>query len=343
MGSSSGVSPTASARANRSDSSQGRSNTTLVTITNRTRKTVRRSIRKPNWRMPCANAWLRPLRRKPAGKSAQLRGYAPSDDQHPRVPLMMDVPMKRKFTAPRGFVGGTANRLACFLDRERLTRQRAAWFTKQSRAAKQPAIARHDISGFKLNDVTGHQLGRRESRGRFHRASTCDLSPTERRSASTVFSARRCCTTSSTTLKRMMTTMMTKLVTSPVQAESAARKEQDENQRIGKAVENLSPERTATANCASFGPYSASARWLRRLLRPSPSAQLAKSPRIVETGSPAAGSNGWLCVWFVVALADPRRPPANAPSARAQAYDAARAGSRRRTPIRASASGHKRP
>jgi len=56
IGSSSGVSPTASATANRNDSSTGRASRILSSNTNNTSSMVRRMISMPNWRVPRSKA-----------------------------------------------------------------------------------------------------------------------------------------------------------------------------------------------------------------------------------------------------------------------------------------------
>ena len=104
IGSSSGVSPTASASANISDSSTGRWNEMFTTSTKSTIRTVRRMISMPKrrdadreggrpaaFRRGCVARWpsavARPVR--------QTRIVA--------VPLMTEVPAKTAFDAPAGF------------------------------------------------------------------------------------------------------------------------------------------------------------------------------------------------------------------------------------------------
>ena len=56
IGSSSGASPTASAMANKNESSQGRPRHAFTSSTNRTMNSASRRIRSPNARVPCSNA-----------------------------------------------------------------------------------------------------------------------------------------------------------------------------------------------------------------------------------------------------------------------------------------------
>ena len=114
IGKSSGVRPTARASANSSDSRKGRWNTTLVATTNSTRKTVSRSIRNPNWRIPRSNA---SLGRSVASPCASPPSSVARPVRHTKavaVPLITEVPMKTKFVAPEGSSAGTARSATCF-------------------------------------------------------------------------------------------------------------------------------------------------------------------------------------------------------------------------------------
>ena len=109
MGSSSGVSPTASASANISDSSQGRWNSTFTASTNNTRKIVRRRMRKPNWRIPSSKAVggggaiSVPLSWPNAVASPVRQTTATA------LPLITEVPMKTALTASPASRAGVAD------------------------------------------------------------------------------------------------------------------------------------------------------------------------------------------------------------------------------------------
>ena len=114
IGSSSGVSPTASASANISDSSTGRWNEMFTTRTNSTINTVSRMISMPKRRMPTAKAVA-------GGFSARLVARWPSAVLPPvrqmtivAVPLITEVPAKTAFDGPAGFSAPKAASLACF-------------------------------------------------------------------------------------------------------------------------------------------------------------------------------------------------------------------------------------
>ena len=94
------------------------------------------------------------------------------------------------------------------------------------------------------------------------------MSPTERRKASTVFSALACWTTSSTTLSRMMPTMSAKLVTSPVHAESPLANSRMTIRGLAKRSRNWRHRGRRRWSRASFGPYLASRRATSRPLSP---------------------------------------------------------------------------
>ena len=113
MGSSSGVSPTASASANISDSSTGRCSETFTTTTNSTISTVRRMIRMPKRRMPVMNAVA-------GAFSERLLARRPSEVLRPvrqtrmvAVPLITDVPANSAFGAFAGSSAATPRSSAC--------------------------------------------------------------------------------------------------------------------------------------------------------------------------------------------------------------------------------------
>ena len=132
------------------------------------------------------------------------------------------------------------------LDREGLTRQESL-VDEAIVCREQPAIARHDVSGFKLNDVTGHQ----PIDGNFAAASIAERLRRKPHGA-----AKRVNGILGPALLHDIENNAQKDNDDdddearhlPGPGREAARKEQDENERIGKAVENLSPERTATVN-----------------------------------------------------------------------------------------------
>ena len=114
IGSSSGVSPTASASANISDSSSGRWNEMFTTRTNSTISTVTRVISMPKRWMPTAKAVA-------GGFSARLVARWPSAVRRPvrqttavAVPLITEVLAKTAFDASAGASQATASSLACF-------------------------------------------------------------------------------------------------------------------------------------------------------------------------------------------------------------------------------------
>ncbi len=108
IGSSSGVSPTASATANIRDSSNGRLKKIFTTRTNSTMNTVNRMISMPKRRMPMANAVA-------GGFSARLVARWPSAVPLPvrqmrivAVPLITEVPANTALGAPAGFAAPDA-------------------------------------------------------------------------------------------------------------------------------------------------------------------------------------------------------------------------------------------
>ena len=115
IGSSSGVSPTASAKANRKDCSKGRCISRLASSTNSTSSTVSRTIMRPKPRMPtanavggggCCNAWaMEPsCARRPVARTSAVA-----------VPLTTEVPMNTRLAgniAPAGTPEGGTTSLA---------------------------------------------------------------------------------------------------------------------------------------------------------------------------------------------------------------------------------------
>ena len=83
IGSSSGVSPTASATANRKHSSSGRWNSTLTSSTNSTRSTVSRTISSPKRWVPCSSAVGGGAARSAAADLAELGRRAGRADEQP--------------------------------------------------------------------------------------------------------------------------------------------------------------------------------------------------------------------------------------------------------------------
>ena len=112
--------------------------------------------------------------------------------------------------------------------------------------------------------------------------STSALSPTDRRRASTVFSALACWTTSSTTLSRMMPTMRAKLVTSPVQAERPLANRRMRIRGLAKRSRIWRHSGRRRWRSASFGPYLVRRR----------STSLALKPSSVDPSSASKRGNG---------------------------------------------------
>ena len=91
IGSSSGVRPTASAIANRNDSSQGRPCQAFTSSTNSTMNSVSRMIRRPNARVPLLERGRRRLALE-RGADRPSRPRAGRDDDGRPVPLTTEVP-----------------------------------------------------------------------------------------------------------------------------------------------------------------------------------------------------------------------------------------------------------
>ena len=157
IGSSSGVSPTASASANISDSSTGRWNEMFTTRTNSTINTVRRMISMPNRRMPTAKAVA-------GGFSARLVARWPSavsaagsaDDD--RCGAADHRGAGKDGVRCAGGVFGARRRVAgLLLGRVRLAGQERL-VDEQIAAFEQPRVRRNEIAGDQLDDVAGDQL-----------------------------------------------------------------------------------------------------------------------------------------------------------------------------------------
>ena len=114
MGRNSGVSPTASATANRTDSSVGRWRATLTTTTNSTRKATVRMMSSAKCRMPRWNSVSGGGvdRRAAMSPNAVSRPVATTTAR--AVPLTTDVPRNTRFLASAGCRGGVARSLASF-------------------------------------------------------------------------------------------------------------------------------------------------------------------------------------------------------------------------------------
>ena len=94
MGSSSGVRPTASATANKKDSSKGRCSRPLTSTTNMTSSTVSRMMSMPKRRMPSSKEWAR-AGRDTLSAMPPISVSAPVLINNTRaLPLMTEVPMK---------------------------------------------------------------------------------------------------------------------------------------------------------------------------------------------------------------------------------------------------------
>ena len=253
IGRSSGVRPTASASANRSDSRSGRWKTTLVTVTNNTRKTVSRNIRNPNWRMPRSNAsrgrsMASPWASPPSSLARPVRTTRPV-----AMPLITEVPMQTKFAARPGSSTGETSSDASFsagyaspVSRAWLTNRSRAASSRQSPGTMSPAFSSTTSPGTSRSTATSSIVPLR---------STSAFSPTDRRRASTVFSALACWTTSSTTLNRMMPTMSAKLVTSPVHADRPLANSRMRIRGLAKRSRSWRHSGRRRWASASFGPY----------------------------------------------------------------------------------------
>ena len=185
IGNSSGVSPTASASANISDSSTGRWNEMFTTRTNSTINTVSHMISMPKRRMPTAKAVA-------GGFSARLVARWPSAVLPPvrqmtivAVPLITDVPAKTAFDAPAGFSAPKAASLACF-SAGYGSPVRRAWLTKRSRlsSSRESAGTRSPAISSTMSPGTSWSIGT-ERLAPSRR--TVAWTATDRRSASTAF------------------------------------------------------------------------------------------------------------------------------------------------------------
>ena len=258
IGSSSGVSPTASASANISDSSTGRWNEMFTTRTNSTINTVRRMISMPNRRMPTAKAVA-------GGFSARLVARWPSAVLPPvrqttivAVPLITEVPAKTAFDAPAGFSAPRAASPACF-SAGYGSPVRRAWLTKRSRlsSSRESAGTRSPAISSTMSPGTSWSIGT-ERLAPSRRTVACTA--TDRRSASTAFCARTSWTKSSVMLIVTMVTTMTKLATSPVAADSPLATSRMMTSGLRKRARNCSQSGERLTVAASLGPYVAKPR-----------------------------------------------------------------------------------
>ncbi len=173
MGSSSGVSPTASATENRNDSRMSRCRSALTRKTRSTRKTTTCKIRNPKRRVPRSNSVSGARSPSPAAtRPSSVAGPVTSTTAVPS-PLTTDVP---RYTAPVRSAAST-----CFsLGRD--SPVRSASFMKRSRAAIRRASAGTRSPAFRriTSPTTTSRTGisrSRPSRTTVASWATCRLSP----------------------------------------------------------------------------------------------------------------------------------------------------------------------
>ncbi len=157
IGSSSGVRPTASAIANRNDSSSGLCVEVLTMSTNSTMSTVSRMISMPKRRVPSSKAVgggsrLSVWAISPSAVAAPVR----QTSRRP-VPLTTDVPMKSAFVAPARSACRSVSSPASLLHREGLAGEQRLVHEQVARL-EQSAVRRHQAAGRKHHDVARHDL-----------------------------------------------------------------------------------------------------------------------------------------------------------------------------------------
>ena len=155
IGSSSGVSPTASATANRNASMTDRPDANCTRRTNRTRKTVSRMIKRPSRWMPRSNALGGSAARKRGRDVAEAGGAAGRDDQHLGVAAHHRRRGKQRVERVRRLLGGAI--AGALLDRIGLAgHQRLVHM--QIAALDDDAVRRHEVAGAQLDHVAGNEL-----------------------------------------------------------------------------------------------------------------------------------------------------------------------------------------
>src|SRR5208337_1059861 len=252
IGSSSGVSPTASASGNINDSSTGRWKKMLITRTNSTISTVKRMISMPKRRMPTAKAVA-------GGFSDRLVARWPSAVRSPvrhktmvPVPLMTEVPANTALDAPEGFSAPVALSFASF-SAGYGSPVRSAWFTNRSRLSMSRASAgtRSPAMSSTTSPGTSPSIGN-DTTAPSRR--TVAWTATERRRASTAFWARTSWTKSRVMLAVITQSTMRKLATSPVAADRPLATSRIMTSGLRNRARNCSQSGERFTVAASFGP-----------------------------------------------------------------------------------------
>ncbi len=216
IGRSSGVSPTASAIANRNDSSRGLCVAVLTSSTKSTISTVTRMINRPNWRRPISDAVGGGSRASSAAMPA-MAIFAPVPQTRNRpAPLTIEVPMKTALAASASSVASWCRSPACFSTGND-SPVRSAWLTKRCCASSSRPSAGTRLPARSSTTSPGTTCARVTSCGvplRSTLARTC----TDCRSRCAARFARYSCTKSRITLASTMIEMITKLATSPASA-----------------------------------------------------------------------------------------------------------------------------
>ncbi len=291
IGSSSGVSPTASATENSSDSSTGRPNSMCAVSTTSTSARVSRAIRRPKAcrsRWNGEGAWIFRQRR---GGSPEHRGAACADDQRHGLRRSGRRPRETGRSTPHQRRAPSRRRAASRPDRAR--RSSDASLAVKAADFEHQGVGRNDVAGVHPQDVArndGFDLDTHEA------AVALDLGLERHRAPQLFGRPDRAAFLESCrgrSRRPRMATMIDPPMVSPVAAETmpAAKRISDKgsSRRRRMALGKL----TCRATASEFGPYSASRASASALLRPSAlqcsSAHSASFVR-VQNGSEVGGT-----------------------------------------------------
>ena len=220
IGSSSGVSPTASATPNRNDSSRGRWNIALTRMVNNTSNSVSRMISSPKRRVPISKAvgggrFSRSWAMRPIAVALAVRNTRTCAE-----PLTTLLPMNTWPSVSVSMRSTSTGAVAAWRSTGKASPVSSAWLTKKSCASRTCASAgtRSPADSNTTSPGTSCSAG---ISARAPSRSTLTFSATCCDSCSAAWPARYSCTKSSTTLSSTITAITAALVASPVAAEIA--------------------------------------------------------------------------------------------------------------------------
>ena len=252
IGSSSGVRPTASAIANRKDSSHGLCMKTLTSSTNSTISTVSRMISMPKRRVPISNAVGSAGRLTLSAMSPIAVAVPVRTTRMLALPLTTEEPMKTALVAPSRSVASASGRAACFSTGYG-SPVSSAWLTKKSRVTSTTPSAgvRSPAASSTRSPGTSCATG---SSWRCPSRTTLALTVTDWRSLSAAALARDSCTKSSVTLSSTMTAMIAKSVVAPLSADTPLAPSRISTSGLRKCDRNSSQGGVRRCSTKWFGP-----------------------------------------------------------------------------------------